>query len=98
MPDTVLVPTQPSTREARAYAAQTATSPVAPYTIHRRIPSSEDVVLEILYRGVCHTDLHQSRNEWGGSVYPIVPGHEIVGRIVVIGKDVKKFKVGDIGA
>ncbi|MEQ1620289.1 MAG: NAD(P)-dependent alcohol dehydrogenase [Methylococcales bacterium] len=78
------------------YAAQSATSPLAPFTIQRREPSAHDVKIEILYCGVCHSDLHAARNEWQSAVYPIVPGHEIVGRVVSVGGQVKKFKIGDI--
>ncbi len=98
MPESVLTSLQPPAREVRAYAAQTSTSPVAPYRIGRRAPNAEDVVLDVLYCGVCHTDLHQTRNEWGGAVYPMVPGHEIVGRVVETGSNVTKFKVGDVAA
>jgi len=62
-----------------AYAAQSATSPIAPFTIDRRAPEAHDVALDILYCGICHSDIHQARNEWGGgSLYPMVPGHEII--------------------
>ena len=67
-------------------------------TIARRIPGERDVEIEIMFCGVCHSDLHQARNEWGGSVYPVVPGHEIVGKVVRIGSDVQSFKVGDLAA
>ncbi len=79
-----------------AYAAKTATSPLQPFTIERREPGPHDVLIEILYCGVCHSDIHQARNEWGASIYPIVPGHEIVGRVAKIGKAVTQFKVGDL--
>lgn len=79
-----------------AYAAQTKTSQIAPFTIDRRDPAPTDVQIEILYSGICHSDIHQVRDEWGGSIYPMVPGHEIVGRVTAIGSDVKNFKVGDL--
>ena len=82
----------------KAYAAQSATSPVEPWSIERRNPKPNDVQIEILYCGVCHSDLHTVRNEWGGTVYPCVPGHEIVGRITAVGDDVKRFKAGDLAA
>jgi len=81
---------------ARAYAAQDARSPLAPFTIQRRDPRDQDVHIKILYCGVCHSDLHIVRNEWGETKYPIVPGHEIIGRVMKTGKGVKKFKEGDI--
>lgn len=80
----------------KAYAAQSATSPLAPYEFERRDVGPSDVQVEILYCGVCHSDLHQARNEWGGSIYPMVPGHEIVGRVVKTGAAVTKFKAGDL--
>lgn len=80
----------------KAYAAQSATSPVEPWSIERRNPKPNDVQIEILYCGVCHSDLHTARNEWGGTVYPCVPGHEIVGRVTAVGDDVKRFKAGDL--
>jgi uncharacterized zinc-type alcohol dehydrogenase-like protein len=80
-----------------AYAVQTATSPVAPFSIERREPQAHDVLIDILYCGICHSDIHQARNEWGGdSLYPMVPGHEIVGRVSKVGAHVSKFKVGDL--
>jgi alcohol dehydrogenase (NADP+) len=78
-----------------AYATQTATTPLAPFTIDRRDVGKHDVEIEILYCGVCHSDLHTVRSEWAGTTYPCVPGHEIVGRVVKVGKDVNKFKAGD---
>ncbi len=86
---------------ARAYAAQSPTSGLAGITIPRRDPRPQDVQIEILYCGVCHSDLHQVRNEWKEvlpTVYPCVPGHEIVGRVVKVGSAVKKFKEGDVAA
>jgi alcohol dehydrogenase (NADP+) len=80
----------------KSYAAQSATSPLAPWTLDRRDPKPHDVQIEILYCGVCHSDLHTARNEWGMTVFPVVPGHEIVGRVVAVGDHVKKFKAGDL--
>ena len=77
------------------YAAQNATTPLAPFNFERREVGPKDVQIEILYCGVCHSDIHQVRNEWGGSIYPMVPGHEIVGRITKVGADVKDFIVGE---
>jgi uncharacterized zinc-type alcohol dehydrogenase-like protein len=81
---------------AKGYAAQTAESALTPFAFERRTPGPYDVRFDILYCGVCHSDIHQARNEWGGSIYPMVPGHEIVGKIVEVGNQVKKFKVGDL--
>jgi uncharacterized zinc-type alcohol dehydrogenase-like protein len=86
---------------AKAYFAASATSPLASSTIARRDPTENDVQMEILFCGICHSDLHQVRNEWSGvmpTVYPCVPGHEIVGRVTKVGSAVTNFKVGDIGA
>jgi len=79
-----------------AYAAQDAVSPVAPFSISRREVGPHDVQIEILYCGICHSDLHQIRNEWGNSIFPMVPGHEIVGRVIKTGQHVKNFKNGDL--
>lgn len=84
--------------KAKAYAAASATSPLAPTTIPRREPGEDDVQIEILFCGICHSDLHTARNEWGGTVYPCVPGHEIVGRVTRVGPAVTKVKPGDIAA
>jgi len=86
---------------AKAYSAASATSPLASTKITRRDPTETDVQIEILFCGVCHSDLHQVRNEWSGfmpTVYPCVPGHEIVGRVTKVGSAVAKFKVGDLAA
>ena len=83
---------------AKAYSAANATLPLAPITIPRREPSEHDVQIEILFCGICHSDLHTVRNEWGGTVYPCVPGHEIVGRVTKVGSAVTKFKPGDLAA
>jgi len=79
-----------------AYAALSATTPIEPFEIERRAPRPNDVAIEILYCGVCHSDIHQARNEWGGSIFPMVPGHEIVGRVTSVGSAATKFKVGDL--
>src|SRR5690348_342532 len=92
---------KPQTFAAKSFAAQSARSGLAPFSIQRRAPRPQDVQLEILYCGVCHSDLHQVRNEWEAvnpTVYPCVPGHEIVGRVVAVGNAVRKFKEGDIAA
>ena len=83
---------------AKAYSAVSSTSPLAPTNISRRDPGPTDVHIQILFCGVCHTDLHISRNDWGGTTYPCVPGHEIVGRVVKTGAQVKNFKAGDLAA
>jgi alcohol dehydrogenase (NADP+) len=82
----------------KAYAAQSAAVPLAPLTIQRREPQDDDVAIDILYCGVCHSDLHQARDEWHNTIYPVVPGHEIVGRVVGVGRNVKKFQAGDLAA
>jgi uncharacterized zinc-type alcohol dehydrogenase-like protein len=79
-----------------AFAAPRAGAPLAPLTIERRDPGPNDVSIDILYSGVCHSDIHQARDEWGGSIFPMVPGHEILGRVVKVGEKVTKLKVGDI--
>jgi len=78
------------------YAAQSPTEPVAPWEFERRNPRPDDVSIDILYCGVCHTDIHQTRNGWGYSTYPMVPGHEIIGRVSSVGGDVTGFKPGDM--
>ncbi len=82
---------------AKGYAAQSAESPLAPWQFERRDLGAHDVQIEILYCGVCHTDIHLTRNEWFPGIFPMVPGHEIVGRISAIGSHVQKFKTGDLG-
>jgi len=92
---------KPQTFAAKAFAAHSATKPLAPFAVPRRSPRPQDVQIEILFCGVCHSDLHQTRNEWQAvmpTTYPCVPGHEIVGRVVKVGSSVKKFKEGDIAA
>ena len=81
---------------AHGYAVHDATSPFAPFAFSRRDPGPNDVVIEIAFCGICHSDIHQVRNEWGNSIYPMVPGHEIVGRVTAIGPAVTKFKPGDL--
>jgi uncharacterized zinc-type alcohol dehydrogenase-like protein len=88
-------------QQAKAYSAASGTSPLAPTAIPRRNPTEHDVQIEILFCGICHSDLHAVRNEWSHvmpTVYPIVPGHEIVGRVTNVGSTVRKFKRGDIAA
>ncbi len=80
----------------KSYAALNPTEKLVPYAFDRRDPKPHDVVIDILYCGVCHSDLHQVRDEWGGSMYPMVPGHEIVGKVTRVGSDVKNFRVGDL--
>lgn len=80
----------------KAYAAKSATAPLGPFTLERRETELKDVAFDILYCGVCHSDLHVAKNEWGATNYPVVPGHEIVGRVTKVGKEVIKFKVGDL--
>src|SRR6187399_142690 len=80
----------------KAYAAHDKSSPLVPFNFDRREVGPHDVQIDILYCGVCHSDIHQARNEWGGSIFPMVPGHEIVGRVIKVGDHVKNFKVGDL--
>src|ERR1700682_3138041 len=80
----------------KAYAAQGPDTPLTPFQIDRREVLPQDVKIEILYCGVCHSDLHMARNEWKQTIYPVVPGHEIVGRVTAVGNKVKKFKSGDL--
>lgn len=90
-----------NTTPTRAFGATSAHAPLAPLTIQRREPGPTDVDIEILYSGICHSDLHSVRDEWNAfmpTVYPIVPGHEIVGRVTRVGARVTKFKKGDIAA
>ena len=84
--------------KTKAYSSGSSTSPLVPATIPRREPDDDDVQLEILFCGICHSDLHTVRSEWSGTVYPCVPGHEIVGRVTKVGSAVTKFKPGDLAA
>jgi alcohol dehydrogenase (NADP+) len=82
--------------KTRSYAAPSAGKPLAPFTIERREPGPQDVLIDILYCGVCHSDLHQARDEWGAALFPMVPGHEIIGRVSKVGSSVTRFAVGDL--
>src|SRR5213083_2528947 len=85
-------------KEVKAFGTEAAEASLQQMNIQRRKPGPHDVEIEILYCGVCHSDLHTARNEWHGTIYPCVPGHEIVGRVVSVGNHVTKFKPGDVGA
>ncbi|MDR3406809.1 MAG: NAD(P)-dependent alcohol dehydrogenase [Chthoniobacter sp.] len=85
-------------KRTQAFSALSATSPLAPFSLDRRAPLPGDVQIEILFCGVCHSDIHQARNEWQNTIYPCVPGHEIVGRVTSVGSAVTKFKAGDLAA
>ena len=80
----------------KAYAAPSPKEALAPFSFQRREVQPKDVQIDILFCGVCHSDIHQARDEWGGFIYPMVPGHEIVGRVIKAGNGVTKFKVGDL--
>ncbi|RQP15360.1 MAG: NAD(P)-dependent alcohol dehydrogenase [Parapedobacter sp.] len=80
---------------ARGYAAESSTSGLAPFAFERQEPQEHEVLIDILYCGICHADIHQSRNEYGGTFYPLIPGHEIIGRIKSVGKEVGRFKEND---
>ena len=82
------------TTEVLGYAALSSETPLVPFKFERRTPREDDVVIKIEYCGVCHSDLHQSKNYWGFSTYPLVPGHEIVGRVTSIGPKVTSIKLG----
>ena len=79
-----------------AYAASSPKAPLAPFTIERRDPGARDVVIDILFCGICHSDIHQVRDEWSNAAYPMVPGHEIIGRVTQVGAGVTRFKAGDL--
>jgi uncharacterized zinc-type alcohol dehydrogenase-like protein len=85
-----------ATLKTPAYAASSAKAPLAPFAIERREPGPHDVLIDIQYCGVCHSDIHQARDEWGGSIFPMVPGHEIIGQVAKTGPHVSKWQVGDI--
>jgi alcohol dehydrogenase (NADP+) len=80
------------------YAAHSATTPLVPFDYEHRDPGPNDILIDIQFCGICHSDIHQARNEWGNAIYPMVPGHEIVGKVTVVGSAVTKFKVGDTAA
>jgi uncharacterized zinc-type alcohol dehydrogenase-like protein len=80
----------------RGYATEGPTAKLAPFNFERREPGAHDVLIEVLYCGVCHSDIHQARDEWGNSIYPMVPGHEIVGRVKRVGAEVTRFQEGDL--
>ncbi|MDN5939791.1 MAG: alcohol dehydrogenase catalytic domain-containing protein, partial [Salinisphaera sp.] len=79
-----------------AYAAQAEGGPLAPFELERRAIRSDDVAIDIDYCGVCHTDIHYVKNDWGRTIYPLVPGHEIIGRVTAAGSDVTRYGVGDV--
>ncbi|HET7775821.1 MAG TPA: alcohol dehydrogenase catalytic domain-containing protein, partial [Azospira sp.] len=83
------------TFDVLGYAAHSPRDDLAPFRFERREPRADDVVIEILYCGVCHSDLHNARNDWGSARYPMVPGHEIIGRVASVGPAVTRFKAGD---
>lgn len=82
--------------ECHGYAVKSAASPLEPFSFARRDVGDKDVRIEIAYCGICHSDIHSARNEWGSAAYPLVPGHEIAGRVSQVGKSVRKFKIGDL--
>lgn len=84
--------------QVSAYAAQNATAPLSPFVVQRRALRPKDVQIDILFCGVCHSDLHTVRNEWNDAIYPVVPGHEILGKVIAVGNAVTAFKVGDMAA
>ena len=86
------------TKIVKAFGTQASDAPLKPMNIERREATAKDIEIEILYCGVCHSDLHTARNDWGGTMYPAIPGHEIVGKITKVGSEVTKLKVGDFAA
>ncbi|HEY1581231.1 MAG TPA: NAD(P)-dependent alcohol dehydrogenase [Terracidiphilus sp.] len=84
--------------QSKGYAVTDTKSPLGPFNFSRREPGPTEIAIEILFCGVCHSDLHMARNEWGNAIYPMVPGHEIVGRVIAAGGNASKFKTGDIAA
>jgi alcohol dehydrogenase (NADP+) len=98
MSTTALPTATPAKTKTLAYAATSATSPLAPFSFARRQPLPDDIALDILFCGVCHSDLHTARNEWTNTTYPVVPGHEIVGRVTAVGSSVTAFRPGDLAA
>src|SRR5471030_2978214 len=82
--------------QSKGYAAFDNQSPLKPYTFDRREVGDEDVLIDIKYCGICHSDIHSVRNEWGGALYPMVPGHEIIGMVNQVGSKVKHFAIGDV--
>jgi uncharacterized zinc-type alcohol dehydrogenase-like protein len=82
--------------QVKGYATSKAGAPLAPFAFERQVPGENDILIDILYCGICHTDIHQVRDEWGGSTFPMVPGHEIVGRVSRVGAGVKRFKMNDL--
>ncbi len=93
---TIQVQATPARTKTKGYGALSATSALAPFSFARREPLPRDVQIDILYCGVCHSDLHTVRNEWKNTVYPAVPGHEIIGRVTAVGDEVTRFKPGDL--
>ncbi len=92
----ISVPQGGTMSQCQSYAAQSATSPLTPFSLTRRELGDRDVLIDIAFCGICHSDIHSARNEWGSAVYPLVPGHEIAGRVSQVGKSVRKFKIGDL--
>src|SRR5690606_24095229 len=88
-------PNRSANMKTVGYAAKTSTSALAPYPFERRALRPNDVAMEVRYCGVCHSDLHTARNDWGWTAYPAVPGHEIVGRVTAVGSEVTRYKIGD---